>query len=305
MKALVSGGAGFIGSHLADALVSQGEEVLVVDDLSSGLRENVSPKAHFKKIDICDFPRLEKVFQEFRPEVVFHLAAHIDLRESFKNPVHDAQSNILGSLNLLELMRDSGAQKFVFSSTGGAIYGEASKIPTPETYFAIPASPYGISKLVVEYYLNVWRKLHGINFVALRYSNVYGPRQGGRGEAGVVSIFISKLIKSEQISIFGDGEQTRDFVYVTDVVSANLAAARFGESGVFNVSTGVGTSVNEIFEKLKNLALSDSDLVYGPTVKGEIPRSVLDPRLAKRVLGWNPKVPLDQGLAETLEYFRA
>uniref|UniRef100_A0A832E1U2 NAD-dependent epimerase/dehydratase family protein n=1 Tax=candidate division WWE3 bacterium TaxID=2053526 RepID=A0A832E1U2_UNCKA len=304
MRIIVTGGAGFIGSHVADALVARGDEVLVVDNLSSGLKENVNPEVRFEPVDICDFPKLEKIFRDFRPEAVFHLAAHIDLRESFRDPAYDAQNNIVGSLNLLELMAEFGTRKIIFSSTGGAIYGEADKIPTPETYFAIPASPYGISKLAVEHYLSVWRKLHGIEYVALRYANVYGPRQGGKGESGVIAIFAKKMLKGEPIEIFGDGKQTRDYVYVADVVAANLAAEELGGSGVFNIGTGIETSVNEIYEKLFQLLKCTIPSSKAPAVKGEILRSVLDYSKAKRELNWEPRVSLGTGLEKTVDYFK-
>lgn len=304
MKVLVTGGAGFIGSHVVDALIERGDDVLVVDNLSSGLRDSVNPKARFEQIDICGLQRLEKVFKDFSPETVFHLAAHIDLRESFEDPAHDARSNVIGSLNILKLMADFGSRKIVFSSTGGAIYGEAAQIPTPETYSAIPASPYGISKLAVEHYLNVWQKLHGIEYVALRCANVYGPRQGGKGEAGVTALFIKKMLKGEPIEIFGDGKQTRDYVYVADVVAANLAALEFAESGVFNIATGIETSVNEIYEKLAKLLSYTAPSTNAPAVKGEILRSALDASRAKKELGWEPKVSLDEGLVKTGEFFK-
>lgn len=304
MKILVTGGAGFIGSHVADALVSRGADVLVIDNLSSGLRENINPKVRFEQVDIGDFPKLGKAFKDFKPEVIFHLAAHIDLRESFKDPAHDAQNNIIGSLNILKLMANFGTRKIIFSSTGGAIYGEAKQIPTPETYSAIPASPYGISKLAVEHYLDVWRKLHGIEYSALRYANVYGPRQGGKGEAGVTAIFAKKMVKGEPIEIFGDGKQTRDYVYASDVVAANLAALDFKGSGVFNIATGLETSVNEIFEKLSRLFDYSVAPAAAPAVKGEIPRSALDISRAKEELGWEPKVSFDEGLAMAADFFK-
>ena len=304
MRVLVTGGAGFIGSHIADALVARGDHVLVVDNLSSGLRENLDSKIRFEQVDICDFSGLEGVFRNFKPEAVFHLAAHIDLRESFKDPAHDAQNNIVGSLNLLKMMSDFDTKKIVFSSTGGAIYGEADKIPTLETYFAIPASPYGISKLAVEHYLNVWQKLHGIEYVALRYANVYGPRQGGKGEAGVTAIFAKKMIKGEPIEIFGDGEQTRDYVYVADVVAANLAALEFDGSGVFNIATGVETNVNEIYGKLSQLLSYTAPANPAQAVRGEISRSALDVSKAKKELGWEPKVSLDSGLELAAWFFK-
>ncbi|MDP1710697.1 MAG: NAD-dependent epimerase/dehydratase family protein, partial [candidate division WWE3 bacterium] len=293
-----------IGSHIADVLVARGDDVLVIDNLSSGLRENLNLKVRFEQVDICDLPKLEEVFQDFKPEAVFHLAAHIDLRESFKDPAQDAQNNIVGSLNILKLMPDFGTRKIIFSSTGGAIYGEAVQIPTSETYFSIPASPYGISKLSVEHYLNVWQKLHGIEYVALRYSNVYGPRQGGKGEAGVTAIFIKKMLKGEPIEIFGDGKQTRDYVYVADVVAANLAALEFHGSGVFNIATGLEVSVNEVYEKISKLLSYTTPSANAPAVKGEILRSALDASRAKKELGWEPKVSLEEGLRETVDFFK-
>ncbi len=303
MRILVTGGAGFIGSHLVDALVESGHRVSVVDNLSTGLEEYVNPSAAFYREDIAG-DHLRAVFAKEKPEVVFHLAAHVNLRESFQEPTAGARNNIVGSLNLLQLMAEFGVPKIVFSSTGGAIYGEPKQIPTPETYFAIPTSPYGISKLAVEYYLDVWQRLHGIEYVALRYANVYGPRQGGKGEAGVVAIFAKKMLKGEPVEIFGDGKQTRDYVYVADVVAANLAALEYRGSGIFNIATGLETSVRGIFEKLSKLLNYSAAPAFAPAVKGEILRSALDISKAKRELGWQPKVSLEEGLSRTAEFFR-
>ncbi|OGC38524.1 UDP-glucose 4-epimerase [candidate division WWE3 bacterium RBG_16_52_45] len=304
MRILITGGAGFIGSHLTDALIEGGHAVAVIDNLSTGVGGNLNPQAKFYETDILNAPALEEIFVKEKPEAVFHLAAHIDLRESFLDPAYDAQNNIVGTLNLLRRMADFKVPKIIFSSTGGAIYGEAERIPTPETYHAIPASPYGISKLAVEYYLDVWRKLYGIEYIALRYSNVYGPRQGGKGEAGVTAIFAKKMLKGEPIEVFGDGKQTRDYVYVADVVAANLAAWDLKGGGVFNIATGVETSVNEIYEKISKLLGYTASAVPAPAVKGEISRSALDTSKAKKELGWEPRVSLDEGLSRTMEFFK-
>ena len=293
MRAVVTGGAGFIGSHLVDALLARGDEVHVVDDLSSGRRDQVPEEAGFSQLDIRD--SLEPVFNEVRPELCFHLAAQIDVRFATANPGEDARINVLGTVNVLEAARKHGAQ-VVFSSTGGAIYGEC-EAPAPENAPLEPISPYGVSKLAAEEYLSAYTRLYDESHVSLRYANVYGPRQGAHGEAGVVAIFFRAFARGETPVVFGDGEQTRDFVYVTDVVGATLAAQ--GRSGVYNVGTGVETSVRELYEVCAGVAGVEVEAEGRPERAGEILRSVVDPSLAARDLGWKAETSLEAGLAES------
>ena len=293
MRAVVTGGAGFIGSHLADALVARGDEVHVVDDLSSGKREQVPEEAAFSHFDVRD--SLEPVFNDAKPEVCFHLAAQIDVRVATDQPLEDARINVLGTINVLEAARRHGTQ-VVFASSGGAIYGECDG-PLPETAPLDPISPYGVSKLSAEEYLAAYNRLYDSSHVALRYSNVYGPRQDAHGEAGVVAIFFGAFKEGWTPVIFGDGQQTRDFVYVDDVVTANLSAA--GRSGVYNVGTGIETSVQELYAACRRVAGVEVEPEQKPERPGEIQRSVVDPSLAARELDWKPETSLDDGLAET------
>ena len=293
MRAVVTGGAGFVGSHVVEALVARGDDVTVVDDLSSGRRENVSDGVPLLVADIRE--PLEEAFAEARPEVVFHLAAQIDVRRSVAEPVYDAAVNVVGTVSVLEAARKHGAQ-VVFSSTGGAIYGECTG-PAPETAERAPLSPYGTSKLAAEEYLASYNRLHGSNHVALRYGNVYGPRQDPHGEAGVVAIFFNCFLSGTMPKIYGDGRQTRDYVYAGDVARATLAAA--GRAGVFNVGTGRETSVLELYEVCRRVAGADVEAEAAPERPGELQRSVLDISLAERELGWHPERGLEDGLRET------
>jgi UDP-glucose 4-epimerase len=294
---LVTGGAGFIGSHVADALLERGDEVVVVDNLATGRRHNVPEKAGFEEQDIRE-SAVAGIFDELRPEVCFHLAAQASVPASVERPEYDADVNVLGTIRVLEACRRHGTQ-LVFSSTGGAIYGECEG-PAKETAERRPLSPYGTSKLVGEEYLAMYNRLYGSGHVAARYSNVYGPRQDPHGEAGVIAIFLGTLAQGDRPKIFGDGNQTRDYVFVGDVVDATLAAAdRHG--GVFNVGTGRETSVLELFDACRRLAGSDVEAEFAPPRPGELQRSVLDPGLAARELGWQPRRTLEEGLRETWE----
>ena len=303
MKLLVTGGAGFIGSHVVDAAVAAGYEVVVVDDLSSGRREYVNPRARFYQVEIGS-GELGRVMAREKPDLISHQAAQIDVRRSVANPVNDARVNILGSLNLLQLAVEHGVGKIVFASTGGAIYGEQETFPAPETHPCNPVSPYGIAKFTVEKYLYFYYLTYGLSYIALRYSNVYGPRQNPHGEAGVVAIFSRKMLTGVNPLIFGDGKQTRDYVYVRDVVRANLAALGSDYSGALNIGTARETTVNRIFQLLKEFTGSDCPQSHAPAKPGEQQRSVIDPALAGKILDWRPQTLLEDGLRETVAFFR-
>jgi UDP-glucose 4-epimerase len=294
VRAVVTGGAGFIGSHVVDALLAGWDEVHVLDDFSRGKRQNVPEGVHVHEGDIrTDTGR---VFDEVRPEVCFHLAAQADVRVSVERPDFDADVNVVGTLHVLEAARKHGT-KIVFSSTGGAIYGECDA-PASEDHPRAPLAPYGVSKLAGEEYIAAYNRLYGAEHVALRYGNVYGPRQDPKGEAGVVAIFMNRLREAETPKIFGDGTQTRDYVYVGDVVAATLGAAGHA-GGVLNVGTGVETSVVELYERIQRAAGVEREPEFAESRPGELQRSVLDASLAKRELGWEPQHSLDEGLAET------
>jgi len=294
VRAVVTGGAGFIGSHVVDALLARWDEVHVLDDFSRGKRENVPEGVHVHEADIrSDSGR---VFDEVRPEVCFHLAAQADVRVSVERPDFDADVNVVGTLHVLEAAREHGT-KIVFSSTGGAIYGECED-PAREDHPRAPLAPYGVSKLAGEEYIAAYNRLYGAAHVSLRFGNVYGPRQEPKGEAGVVAIFMNRLREGEAPKIFGDGTQTRDYVYVGDVVAATLAAAEHA-GGVLNVGTGVETSVLELYERIQRVAGVEREPEFADARAGELQRSVLDASLAKRELGWEPQHSLNEGLAET------
>ena len=303
MKVMVTGGAGFIGSHLVDRLIQDGHEAVVVDNLSTGKRKHVNRAARLYKLDVQS-PRLERVFRKERPSVWMHLAAQMDVRRSVEDPIFDAQSNILGTINVLEQAVRHGSRKVVFASSGGAIYGEQEVFPAPESHPTRPLSPYGISKLAGEFYLAYYQQYSGIQYVSLRYSNVYGPRQDPHGEAGVVAIFTQKMLSGEQPIVNGTGRQTRDFVFVEDVVDAHLAVMGKDVQGCYNVGVGEETSINELFGMLADLTKSGSKQVHGPAKKGEQARSVVDSTKLRQELGWEPRTPLSEGLSRTVEFFR-
>lgn len=303
MRVLLTGGAGFIGSHVAELLLSGGHEVAVIDDLSRGRREYVPEGAVFYEADVRD--GCEEAFAEFGPEVLCHQAAQIDVRRSVAHPLLDLEINTAGSLKLLENCVRHGVGRVVFASTGGAIYGEQDEAATEE-HLERPISPYGISKLTVEHYLRFYESQYGLSYVALRYANVYGPRQDPHGEAGVVAIFAGRLAEGEKCAINGTGEQTRDYVYVEDVAHANLLA--LGPSvppGAYNIGTGIETSVNELYETMSGISNSGSlpRPEYAAAKPGEQLRSSIDAAKAARVLRWRPEVELFDGLAKTLDYF--
>jgi UDP-glucose 4-epimerase len=303
MKILVTGGAGFIGSNLADRLDEEGHQLVVLDDLSSGKRQQVPAAANFYQMEL-DSRWLDHVIEREKPEAVCHLAAQISVRRSVEDPVFDARVNVLASIGLIEACRTHGVNRFVFTSTGGAIYGDADQVPTPETYVAAPVSPYGTSKLCVEHYLYCFRELYGFSSAALRLSNVYGPRQDPHGEAGVVAIFSRALLEGRPATINGDGLQTRDYLYVGDVVEAFVQALRSDAQGSFNVGTGVETDVNQLHRLIAEAARSSAPARYGPARPGEQKRSSIDPSLIRRQLGWEPKVQLPEGIGLTVDYFK-
>lgn len=305
MNILVTGGAGFIGSHIVDAYLAEGHRVTVIDNLSTGKRENVNSAAEFHEVDLRDSEVLGKVITPGRFDVVNHHAAQMDIRRSVADPVYDASVNIIGMLTLMELSLRAGIRRVVFASSGGAAYGEQDLFPAPETHPTRPISPYGVAKLTTEQYLFFYASVYGIEPVALRYANVYGPRQNPEGEAGVVAIFATKMLQGGKPVINGDGTQTRDYVFVGDVVKANLAALRVKGFRVYNVGTGIETDVNTIFRTLRAATGSSCEESHGAAKKGEQTRSVLDCRRIGAELGWHPAVSLEDGLRKTVEYFRS
>jgi len=304
MRILVTGGAGFIGSHIVDTYLAAGHSVAIVDNLSTGRREHVNPRARLYTVDLGAPDALAEVFAREQPQVVSHQAAQKSVRISVEDPAADATINIVGSLHLLEQCRRHGVEHIIFASTGGAIYGDVNVIPTPEDHPAWPVSPYGIAKLTAEHYLYFYHHQYGIPYTALRYANVYGPRQDPHGEAGVVAIFVERLLAGDSVTIFGDGEQTRDYVYVGDVAAANLRALETRAPGPFNIGTGVETSVNTLYHALEQAIGIDRPASYAPARPGEQQRSAVDARHAAQTLGWEPQLSLADGLRRTVEAFR-
>ena len=304
-KILITGGAGFIGSTIADLFLQRGWDVAVLDDLSSGKRENVPAAARFYPCDVRSAAAQEAVQKE-RPAVLCHHAAQIDVRRSMADPRFDCDVNLGGLLNLMQAAARAGSvRQVIFASSGGATYGETERIPTPEDHPARPVSHYGAAKAASELYLGVYAASHGIPYAALRYGNVYGPRQDPHGEAGVVAIFCGRLLQGKPCTINGDGSQTRDYVFVGDVARANLLAAEKAFSGALNIGTGAETDVNVLYAKLALAARVETSALHGPAKPGEQRRSCIDPSAAAAALGWRPEVALEEGLARTLEYFRA
>jgi UDP-glucose 4-epimerase len=303
MKVLVTGGAGFIGSHTVEALLYAGHEVCVVDDLSSGRREYLPAGVRLHVLDIAS-PELARVFDAERPDVVNHQAGQASVAVSVREPRKDAHVNVIGTLNLIEQAVRTGVRRFVFASTGGAIYGECERVPVTEDQPARPISPYGVHKLCAEHHLFAAHHLYGLSWTALRYANVYGPRQDPLGEAGVVAIFARAMLADEAPTIFGDGLHTRDYVYVGDVALANVRALEAGSGGVFNIGTGSQTATQGIFEALKRHTGYAAEPRYGPSRPGDVRRIALDVARAEQALGWKPRVPLDDGLRRTVEWFR-
>jgi UDP-glucose 4-epimerase len=303
MKVLVTGGAGFIGSHVVDLLIESGHDVVVVDNLSTGRKSNLNPKAKFYEVDIRS-QELEKIFAEERPEVVDNHAAQMDVRRSVADPIYDADINILGGLNLLNLSVKYGVRKFIHISSGGAIYGEPVYLPCDEKHPVQPLCPYGATKYMLELYLYMFKANFGMDYTILRYGNVFGPRQDPAGEAGVVAIFAGQMLKGAPLTIFGSGEQVRDYVYVKDCARANLIALEKGSGQAFNLGWGVPTTVNQIFQGLKEITQYSLEANYGPARTGETFRIYLSAERAKEVLGWQPQYPLMEGLRRTVDYFK-
>ncbi len=304
-RIIVTGGAGFIASHVADAYVAAGHTVFILDNLSTGKKEYVNPQAQFYQVDITDREQVTQVLREIRPEVINHHAAHIQVGHSVEDPHFDAQANILGVLNIMEAVKDLGTvQRVIMASTGGAMYGHQS-VPFNETMLPQPLAPYGISKRAGEMYLYFYQEQYGIPYVVLRYSNVYGPRQNPHGESGVIAIFLDRLLRGEQPIILGDGSHTRDYVFIEDVVQANVLALSTDQTGEFNIGTNTETSTNEVFHKVIAAMQANVPEQHGEPRPGEQVRSVLDYTKAQRELGWSPTVSFDDGVARTVQYFLA
>ena len=301
--ALVTGGAGFIGSHMVDRLLNEGFRVVIVDDLSSGKLKNVNHHATFHHMSITQ-PSLLDVFNREKPDLVFHMAAQSSVSRSTKEPMLDAEVNVLGTLRLLDAARRSGVEKIIYSCTGGALYGEPVSVPSPDDTPVVPISPYGMSKFIAEQYMEFYRRQYLVDFTSLRYGNVYGPRQAPDGEAGVIAIFIAAMLNGKRPVIFGDGNQERDFVAVDDVIEANMAAIDRGSGKAMNIATGELTSVNRIFELLKEITGFRWDAEHAPARAGDVYRISLDCSLAARELGWTPQTDLADGLARTVEHLK-
>ncbi len=302
MKVLVTGGAGFIGSHVCDHLLAKGYEVLVIDDLSSGKVDNLDSRARFYQFDIRS-PEAANLILREKPKVLFHLAAQMDVRRSVADPMFDADVNIGGLVRLLEAAAKVGTKRVIFSSTGGAIYGEQDEFPARENHKQNPCSPYGVSKASGELYLGYYWQQYQLPFVALRYANVYGPRQNPHGEAGVVAIFCERILNQRDCTIFGDGKQTRDFVYVQDVARANILALESDFVGAINIGTGMETDVNALYLQLAKASGTERSAVHAAAKPGEQRRSCIDPQLAQNILGWKPEIRISDGIAKTFRYF--
>ena len=310
MRILITGGAGFIGSHIAAAYVRDGHEVAVLDNFRTGSKRNLPAAATLFVGDISQAADVAAAFQQFQPEVVSHYAAQLDVRHSLEDPAHDAATNILGGLNVLLQAARGGVRRFIFASSGGAIYGDTERLPADEETPARPLSPYGLTKWTFESYLHIWQQVHGIVPVILRYANVYGPRQNAEGEAGVIAIFSRRLLRGKPCVIYGDGCSTRDYVYVGDVVRANQLALTLEGGGTFNIGTGRQTTIRTVFETVRGAAdrILGGDVEgprqpeYAPIRAGEVYRSALDNRRASEVLGWTPQTSFDEGVAQTVEW---
>ncbi len=305
MKVLVTGAAGFIASHVADAYLAERLDVAVVDDLSRGSRGNLPPGVRLYQVDIRDRSAMAGIFEEEKPGLVNHHAAQMDVRTAVSEPLLDAETNILASIHLLDLAIKNKVRRFIYASTGGAVYGEPKVLPANEDTPVLPLAPYGISKHTVEHYLFTYRALYGLPYVVLRYGNVYGPRQSSQGEAGVVAVFCQQMLQKVTPTIFGDGTKTRDYVHVSDVVRANVKALKLGEGEIFNIASGVRTTDYEIFTFVREgLGIAPFEPLYAPKRPGEIDHIALDVRKAGAKLDWHPEVPIGQGIKRTAEWFR-
>ncbi len=310
MRILVTGGAGFIGSHIAAAYVRDGHEVAVLDNFRTGYKRNLPAAATLFAGDISQAADVAAAFREFEPEVISHYAAQLDVRHSLEDPAHDAATNVLGGLNVLLQAARSGVRRFIFASSGGAIYGDTARLPADEATPVRPLSPYGLTKWTFESYLHIWRQVHGIVPVILRYANVYGPRQNAEGEAGVIAIFSRRLLRGEPCVIYGDGNSTRDYVFVGDVVRANQLALTHGDGGTFNIGTGCQTTIRAVFNTVRGAAdqilgstgTGPREPQYAQSRVGEVCRSALDNRLASETLGWSPQTTFPEGVLQTVEW---
>ncbi|MDR1104387.1 MAG: NAD-dependent epimerase/dehydratase family protein [Endomicrobium sp.] len=304
MKILITGGAGFIGSNIADALLAKGHDVIVFDNLSSGNKENVDKKAKFYKADIYYKKEADEIFKREKPQIVIHHAAQIDVRKSVDDPFFDAEVNILGSINILNACVENKVKKIIFASSGGSVYGECESSAPKEDIKINPLSPYAIAKNSVENYINFYSIVHGLDYTILRYGNVYGPRQDPHGEAGVVAIFAARMLKNEEVTVFGDGKQMRDYVYVGDVVNANLKSLTKGKNEIINIGTSKAVSVNELIKVMSKVSGYKKKAQYKPKRDGELFKSFLNINKAKAVLSWTPKVNIEQGIKLTIDYFK-
>lgn len=303
MRTLVTGGAGFIGSHIVDRLLELGHEVIIIDNLASGFENNINPKAKFHKVDITDEEKMKEVFEKEKPEMVFHAAAQVFVSISTKTPQEDARINIIGSIILLNLCKNYGVKKIIYSNSGGAGYGNPEYLPMDEKHPINPISQYGTSKHTVDHYLSLYSKNFSLKYTSLGYANVYGPRQNPHGEGGVVAIFINKLLNNERPTIFGDGSHIRDYCYVNDVVDANIWAIDHGDNQIYNVGTGIGTTTQEVFDIIKKLLSLDLEPIYADEKIGDIKSSLLNSDKIQAE-GWAPKYTFEDGIKQTIEYFR-
>ena len=306
MKALITGGAGFIASHVADGYLAEGLDVVIVDDLSRGTRGNLPARAKFYRVDLRKQAAVAKIFAKEKPDVISHHAAQIDVRRAVREPVFDAECNILASIHLLELAVQHKVKRFIYASTGGAIYGEPEDLPADEETPVLPIAPYGISKHTVEHYLFLYQKLYGLPYVVLRYGNVYGPRQSPKGEAGVVAIFCQQMLQNVTPTIYGDGKKTRDYIHVHDVAHANIQALKRGDGGIFNIASGNATTDYEVFKAVRSaLGIRGLEPNFAPKRPGEVVHIVLDVRRARSGLAWRPRVGFRQGIRMTADWFKA
>ncbi|MDR1195388.1 MAG: NAD-dependent epimerase/dehydratase family protein [Endomicrobium sp.] len=305
MKVLITGGAGFIGSNIADAVIGNKHKAVILDNLSSGNKNNVNKKAKFYKADIVNEKKVSEIFKKEKPDIVIHCAAQIDVRKSVENPKYDANINILGSINILKACVENKTKKIIFASSGGTIYGECSGKAPDEKSFPNPLSPYGIAKYSVENYIKFYSEIHGLKYTILRYANVYGPRQDPKGEAGVIAIFALKMLNNEAVTVFGDGKQMRDYVYVADVVDANIKSLTKADNQIINIGTGKAVALNDIVKIMSAISKTDKKPVYKPKRDGELFKNFLNNKKALKILGWKPSVSsIDEGIKKTIGYFK-